>query len=135
MLQLMLKLGEHMSPNQPGFHPERWLDERGHLIEQPPSFMPFGGGPRLCLGWMLAKVEIKVGLSIAETGPFCSMFGPLMTFTRIPFLILTVMRVCLGWMPAKVEIKVGLSISWMRLPPGSSNLFNQHACRRLSWMP
>lgn len=74
MLQLMLKqqkLGEHMSPNQPGFHPERWLDERGHLIEQPPSFMPFGGGPRLCLGWMLAKVEIKVVTALFVRGYTC----------------------------------------------------------------
>ena len=50
----------HMAPDQPGFCPERWLDERGNLIEQPRSFMPFGGGPRLCLGWMLAKMEMKV---------------------------------------------------------------------------
>ena len=64
ILQLALQQQQpepNMAPDQAGFYPERWLDDSGSLIEQPKSFMPFGGGPRLCLGWMLAKMEMKAG--------------------------------------------------------------------------
>lgn len=43
------------------FMPERWLNAQGALAKQePPGFMPFGEGPRVCLGMLLAKAEMKV---------------------------------------------------------------------------
>jgi cytochrome P450 len=43
------------------FMPERWLNAQGALAKQePPGFMPFGEGPRICLGMLLAKAEMKV---------------------------------------------------------------------------
>lgn len=66
----------HMAPEQPGFHPERWLDEHGDVIEQPRSFMPFGGGAHLCLGWMLAKLEMKVLIALLVRGFTCQQPNP-----------------------------------------------------------
>ncbi|KAK9819219.1 hypothetical protein WJX74_006766 [Apatococcus lobatus] len=78
-LQLALRqmdLEPHMVPEQPGFHPERWLDDSGNLIEQPRSFMPFGGGAHLCLGWMLAKLEMKVLIALLVRGFTCQQARP-----------------------------------------------------------
>ncbi|KAK9819198.1 hypothetical protein WJX74_002010 [Apatococcus lobatus] len=74
ILQLSLhqqQLDSNMAPDQPGFYPERWLDASGDLIEQPRNFMPFGGGPRLCLGRMLAKMEMKVMMALFVRGYTC----------------------------------------------------------------
>ncbi|KAK9819187.1 hypothetical protein WJX74_000396 [Apatococcus lobatus] len=65
------QLDSKVAPDQPGFYPEQWLDSTGHLIETPRSFMPFGGGPRLCLGWMLAKMEMKVMIALFVRGYTC----------------------------------------------------------------
>ena len=43
------------------FKPERWL--AGAALKQG-AWIPFGGGQRLCLGWLLAMTEMKVGLSV-----------------------------------------------------------------------
>ena len=43
-----------------GFHPERWLDD----ATKPSEFMPFGYGPRFCLGYNLAMAEMKVFLAL-----------------------------------------------------------------------
>jgi cytochrome P450 len=43
-----------------GFKPERWLSES----TKPSEFMPFGYGPRYCLGANLAIAEMKVFLSL-----------------------------------------------------------------------
>jgi cytochrome P450 len=43
-----------------GFKPERWLSES----TRPSEFMPFGYGPRYCLGANLAIAEMKVFLSL-----------------------------------------------------------------------
>ena len=37
--------------------PRRWLSEEG---QKTGSWLPFGGGPRMCLGYLLATAEIKV---------------------------------------------------------------------------
>ena len=43
------------------FKPERWL--AGAALKQG-AWIPFGGGQRLCLGWLLAMTEMKVRLSV-----------------------------------------------------------------------
>ncbi|XP_067682874.1 cytochrome P450 2J6-like [Haliotis asinina] len=51
----------HMDPEhwtQPEvFRPERWIDTEGRIIKNP-AFMPFGGGPRTCLGEPLVMMEL-----------------------------------------------------------------------------
>ncbi|XP_028824282.1 cytochrome P450 17A2 isoform X3 [Denticeps clupeoides] len=39
------------------FQPERFLDSAGQKVT-PPSFMPFGAGPRVCVGESLARTEL-----------------------------------------------------------------------------
>lgn len=48
------------------FCPERWLTEAGARTGM---WMPFGGGPRMCLGYLLATAEIKVPCFFAVIGP------------------------------------------------------------------
>ena len=42
-----------------GFQPERWLDPE----TTPSDYIPFGAGPRFCLGYHLAMMEMKVFLA------------------------------------------------------------------------
>lgn len=51
--------GSHMDVIK-GFKPERWLND----ATRPSEFMPFGYGPRYCLGANLAIAEMKVFLSL-----------------------------------------------------------------------
>ena len=50
---------EHMHPRT-GFVPERWLDP----ATIPSDYVPFGAGPRFCLGYHLAMMEMKVFLAM-----------------------------------------------------------------------
>ncbi|XP_069720181.1 steroid 17-alpha-hydroxylase/17,20 lyase isoform X2 [Phaenicophaeus curvirostris] len=46
------------------FNPGRFLDERGQHIHSPsPSYLPFGAGIRVCLGEVLAKMELFLFLA------------------------------------------------------------------------
>ena len=43
-----------------GFWPERWLQPE----TTPSDYMPFGAGPRYCIGYHLAMAEMKIFLSL-----------------------------------------------------------------------
>ncbi|KAI8493798.1 cytochrome P450 2 sub U member 1 [Branchiostoma belcheri] len=45
-------------PDPDRFDPGRFLDAEGNVINKPESFMPFGGGRRVCLGEQLARMEL-----------------------------------------------------------------------------
>lgn len=65
--------GEHMDVRK-GFRPERWLDENTRPGQE---FLPFGVGPRYCLGSELAMCEMKTFLSIlARQMPSFEMIYP-----------------------------------------------------------
>ena len=49
--------GEKGQLSRQQFYPERWLSEEG---QKTGAFMPFGGGLRLCVGYLLAQYEMKV---------------------------------------------------------------------------
>jgi hypothetical protein len=51
--------GSHMDVAK-GFKPERWLNE----ATKPTEYLPFGYGPRFCLGYNLAMAEMKVFLAL-----------------------------------------------------------------------
>lgn len=51
--------------NPLAFKPERWLHG---AASKAGAWIPFGGGVRLCLGWLLAMVEMKVGGEGVGTG-------------------------------------------------------------------
>merc|ERR1712029_984484 len=44
------------------FQPERFLNEEGSSIK-PCSWLPFGGGPRQCIGERFAMVEMKIAMT------------------------------------------------------------------------
>jgi cytochrome P450 family 6 len=47
------------------FMPERFIDSaNGHSNRKGLTFFPFGGGPRICIGIRLAKLQMKVGLAL-----------------------------------------------------------------------
>ena len=49
-----------------GFKPERWLDDKTKPtpLPKPTEYMPWGVGPRFCLGYNLAMAEMKVFLAL-----------------------------------------------------------------------
>ncbi|XP_063042929.1 steroid 17-alpha-hydroxylase/17,20 lyase-like [Engraulis encrasicolus] len=44
------------------FRPDRFLDDSGQRVV-PPSFLPFGAGPRVCVGESLARMELFLFMS------------------------------------------------------------------------
>jgi cytochrome P450 len=51
-------------PRPEAFHPERWLDADGRLrAGVGPAFVPFGMGPRICIGKRFALVEAQIILA------------------------------------------------------------------------
>ena len=51
------------------FVPERWETEEPHYLKSAFCYMPFGGGPRTCVGQPLAEVEVLAVVS-AVLGKF-----------------------------------------------------------------
>lgn len=54
--------------NPSAFDPDRFGDERAEHKQKPFSFIPFGGGPRMCLGRSFAMVEMTVMLALLLRG-------------------------------------------------------------------
>ncbi|XP_078679259.1 steroid 17-alpha-hydroxylase/17,20 lyase-like [Branchiostoma floridae x Branchiostoma belcheri] len=52
-------------PDPDRFDPGRFLDAEGNVINKPESFMPFGGGRRVCLAEQLARMELSALLDPA----------------------------------------------------------------------
>ncbi|XP_075215408.1 uncharacterized protein LOC142321296 [Lycorma delicatula] len=52
----------NLFPNPEEFDPERFSKENIHKI-QPYSYLPFGEGPRICIGMRFGKMQIKLALA------------------------------------------------------------------------
>ncbi|KAI3427118.1 hypothetical protein D9Q98_007055 [Chlorella vulgaris] len=72
------------------FKPERWLGQRDG------AWIPFGGGPRLCLGWLMAMVEMKVLLAAIFRGHVLTLQEP-----NEPWMLFPLARPKHG-MPARI---------------------------------
>ncbi len=46
-------------PNPQKFDPDRFMDENVNAARHPYAFVPFGGGPRRCIGEKLALLEVR----------------------------------------------------------------------------
>ncbi|GAB5493323.1 MAG: cytochrome P450 [Phototrophicaceae bacterium] len=53
---------ERWYPNSDAFEPERWGDERAEAVPRY-AYMPFGGGPRICIGNSFAMMEAQLILA------------------------------------------------------------------------
>ncbi|KAL4451808.1 hypothetical protein ABPG75_007470 [Micractinium tetrahymenae] len=53
---------EHWGPDALAFRPERFLEEGSSKQRHPDAFIPFGLGPRMCIGWKFALREMQVAL-------------------------------------------------------------------------
>jgi len=54
--QYLLHRDSRWFDNPLGFDPERWLDGRTETLPKN-AYLPFGGGPRICIGNSFAEME------------------------------------------------------------------------------
>lgn len=70
----------------PAFDPERWGAARAEQKNRTHSFIPFGGGPRICLGTNFALAEMRVMLALLLRDYRWELVaGQDLTFRHIPF--------------------------------------------------
>jgi len=68
------------------FDPERFSPERAEHKQKQFSFIPFGGGPRMCLGRNFAMVEMSIILALLLRGYEWQLTpGQDLTLTSLPF--------------------------------------------------
>lgn len=68
------------------FDPERWLPERAEQDRHPFSYIPFGGGPRKCLGEHFAMLEMQIVLALLLRGyTWALVEGQDLGYTFFPF--------------------------------------------------
>lgn len=72
-------------PQPEKFMPERFLPENKGQIK-PYTFIPFGGGPRNCVGMKFAKMEIKLALAMI----ICNFKFDVSGKTRVPMKFNTI---------------------------------------------
>ncbi|XP_071443295.1 cytochrome P450 6k1-like [Hetaerina americana] len=61
-----IQLDEKYFPNPMHFDPDRFLPENKENIKQF-SYLPFGDGPRVCIGERFAQMQVKLGLASVIT--------------------------------------------------------------------
>jgi cytochrome P450 len=59
---------ERVWPSPFSFDPERWDEARAEQKNHPHSYIPFGGGPRVCVGQNFAIAEMLVTLTLLLRG-------------------------------------------------------------------
>ncbi|CAG2175057.1 unnamed protein product [Oppiella nova] len=69
-------------PNPDDFKPERFLAE--NIAHNSYAYLPFGAGPRNCIGMRLAQMEVKVALKPLE----CHFTGGLIVPKQVELTIL-----------------------------------------------
>ncbi|EDL42014.1 steroid 17-alpha-hydroxylase/17,20 lyase [Mus musculus] len=95
------------------FMPERFLDPTGsHLITPTPSYLPFGAGPRSCIGEALARQELFIFMALLlQRFDFdvsddkqlpCLVGDPKVVFLIDPFKVKITVRQ--AWKDAQVEV-------------------------------
>lgn len=95
------------------FMPERFLDPTGgHLITPTPSYLPFGAGPRSCIGEALARQELFIFMaSMLQRFDFdvsddrqlpCLVGDPKVVFLIHPFKVKMAVRQ--AWKDAQAEV-------------------------------
>ncbi|XP_059102147.1 steroid 17-alpha-hydroxylase/17,20 lyase [Peromyscus eremicus] len=95
------------------FMPERFLDPTGnHLITPSLSYLPFGAGPRACIGEVLARQELflymacllqRFDLDVPDDAPMPCLEGdPKVVFLIDPFKVKVTVRQ--AWKDAQAEV-------------------------------
>jgi cytochrome P450 len=68
------------------FDPERWCPARAEQNREGHSYIPFGGGPRMCLGANFAYAEMRVMLALlARDYRWVLVEGQDLSYRRLPF--------------------------------------------------